>query len=258
MIIPPLPALSSSLSLAFLLLGVFTVLLISHIMLRRFSTNFKKSKGDKEERREAKENGQVNGKRHSLVAPIRKSTSPPSSEEEETPQGATRNGVQSVFEKFSQVIHASQTPLPRQTGDSTFLEQDTTQGLFGDIKALGFRDVNTLKDIIKNKASGELVDDKTMLMERIIQVCARYSLDVILQSLIWLRCSSSVVFPPAPRTVLNSPTFPSTISGTRFRTRRSRTWEMTTNTVPQMARTTTRLSHGWVPLTRHTRVPSPH
>ncbi|OJJ87377.1 peroxidase/cytochrome P450 family protein [Aspergillus glaucus CBS 516.65] len=140
-------------------------------MLRRFSTNFKKSKGDKEERREAKENGQVNGKRHSLVAPIRKSTSSPSTtEEEETPQGATRNAVQSTFEKYSQVIHASTTPLPRQTGDSTFLEQDTTQGIFGDIKALGFRDVNTLKDLIKSKASGELVDDKTMLMERIIQL----------------------------------------------------------------------------------------
>lgn len=166
--------------------GVYTALLILHIMLRRFSTNFKKSKGDKEERREAKENGQVNGKRHSLVAPIRKSnSSPPCTEEEETPQGATRNGVQSSFEKFSQVIHASQTPLPRQTGDATFLEQDTTQGLFGDIKALGFRDVNTLKDLIKSKASGELVDDKTMLMERIIQVYARTFLDVMLQSLIW-------------------------------------------------------------------------
>lgn len=231
-------------------------------MLRRFSTNFKKSKGDKEERREAKENGgQANGKRHSLVAPIRKSTSsPPSTEEEEQPQGATRNTVHSTFEKYSQVIHASQTPMPRQTGDATFLENDTTQGLFGDIKALGFRDVGTLKDLIKSKASGELVDDKTMLMERIIQVCSTllFLCTSFFISRAKIMYSSSVVFPLVRRTVSNSPTFSSTSFGTRCHTRRCRIWERNTNTGPQMARTTTRPSHGWVPLTQHTRALFPH
>lgn len=155
--------------------GIIVVLWLLYTMLRRFSTNFKKSKGDKEDRREPKENGvQGHSKRHSMVAPIRKSTaSPPRVEEEEPAQTATRDTVESTFEKYSQVIHASQTPLPRQTGDATYLEHDTTSGFFGDIKSLGFRDVNTLKDLIKSKASGELVDDKTMLMERIIQVCTQ-------------------------------------------------------------------------------------
>lgn len=155
--------------------GIIVVLWLLYTMLRRFSTNFKKSKGDKEDRREPKENGvQGHSKRYSMVAPIRKSTaSPPRVEEEEPAQTATRDTVESTFEKYSQVIHASQTPLPRQTGDATYLEHDTTSGFFGDIKSLGFRDVNTLKDLIKSKASGELVDDKTMLMERIIQVCTQ-------------------------------------------------------------------------------------
>ena len=35
---------------------------------------------------------------------------------------------------------------------------------------MGFKDVKTLRDVIANKASNALMDDKTMLMERIIQV----------------------------------------------------------------------------------------
>lgn len=170
--IPAFPS-SSSLSLASspLVAAIPALLLILTVMLRRFSTSFKNKKGEKEER--PKENGQANGKRHSLVAPMRKSTaSTPMIQEDQQPAGATRDAVESTFEKFSQIIHASQTPLPRQTGDSASLENDTTSGLFGDIKSFGFRDVGTLKDLIKSKASGELVDDKTMLMERIIQVCA--------------------------------------------------------------------------------------
>jgi hypothetical protein len=42
--------------------------------------------------------------------------------------------------------------------------------LFQDIRTLGFKDFGTLAAFMKNKASGEVVDDKTMLMERIIQV----------------------------------------------------------------------------------------
>lgn len=153
--------------------GILTVLLILYTMLRRFSTNLKHKKGDKDERREPKENGTAaNGKRHSLVAPMRKSTTSPPVLEEEEPAGASREAVQATFEKYSQLIHASQTPIPRQVGDATFLEHDTTSGLFGDIKSLGFRDVGTLKDIIQDKAAGGLTDDKTYLMERIIQVCA--------------------------------------------------------------------------------------
>lgn len=42
-----------------------------------------------------------------------------------------------------------------------------------DIKALGFKDVHTLIDVMKNKATGELQDDKTYLMEHTIQVSDR-------------------------------------------------------------------------------------
>lgn len=40
-----------------------------------------------------------------------------------------------------------------------------------DIRALGFKDIHTLMDVMKNKATGALQDDKTYLMEKTIQVC---------------------------------------------------------------------------------------
>jgi len=57
-----------------------------------------------------------------------------------------------------------------QSGDGSYLEHDVPTGLMQDLKALGFRDVGTLINVMKNKANGGLVDDKTYLMERIIQV----------------------------------------------------------------------------------------
>lgn len=135
-------------------------------MLRRFSTQFKRNKdanGDAEPKSN-KENKESNTKRFSKSAAPRK----PSSNEES--RAVSRDEVVAVFEKYAQAIHASREPLPNQTGDGTYLKHDQSSGLFNDIKSLGFRDLNTVKDLIKNKASGELIDDKTYLMERIIQV----------------------------------------------------------------------------------------
>ncbi|KAJ5792985.1 uncharacterized protein N7503_008963 [Penicillium pulvis] len=135
-------------------------------MLRRFSTQFKKNKdtnGDAEPKAE-KQN-----KRFSKV-----SSTPKVASKEDTTEThqVKRSEVVAVFEKYAQAIHASREPLPNQTGDGTYLKHDQSSGLIADIKSLGFRDVNTVKDLIKNKASGELVDDKTYLMERIIQLVA--------------------------------------------------------------------------------------
>lgn len=130
-------------------------------MLRRFSTQFKRNKdsnGDAEPK-----SSKDNSKRFSKVSAPRKSSNDDNHQ-------VKRAEVVAVFEKYAQAIHASSEPLPNQTGDGTFLKHDQSSGLFNDIKSLGFRDINTVKDLIKSKASGELVDDKTYLMERIIQV----------------------------------------------------------------------------------------
>lgn len=39
-----------------------------------------------------------------------------------------------------------------------------------DLKSIGFKDVNTLMQVMKQKKAGGLQDDKTYIMERVIQV----------------------------------------------------------------------------------------
>ena len=134
--------------------------------MRRFSTVFKK-KEDSKSKANGQSNGNVNEKRQSKSIPT---YSPPEPEPED--HSKARNEVTAIFEKCSQVIHASRRPLPTQSGDGTYLEHghDHSTSLFQDLRSLGFKDYGTLMDVIKNKASGELIDDKTMLMERIIQL----------------------------------------------------------------------------------------
>ncbi|KAF9251277.1 hypothetical protein CBS147339_5695 [Penicillium roqueforti] len=148
-------------------------------MLRRISTQFRRSKDSKDskESKEAKDCKDCNdiepksidksSRRASKVLPVPKSTST-----KEDNHIVKRAEVVAVFEKYAQAIHASQEPLPNQTSDGAYMKHDKSSGLFNDIKALGFRDANTVKDLILSKASGELVDDKTYLMERIIQMVA--------------------------------------------------------------------------------------
>jgi linoleate 10R-lipoxygenase len=136
-------------------------------MLRRISTQFKRSSKDNGDGDKEPKSAEKTNKRFSKVSPTRKSTS-----NQEENHIVKRAEVVATFEKFAQAIHASNEPLPNQTGDGTFLKHDQSSGLINDIKSLGFRDVNTVKDLVKSKASGELVDDKTYLMERIIQMVA--------------------------------------------------------------------------------------
>ena len=93
--------------------------------------------------------------------------SKPTHENERT---ANRADVESTFQQFGQLIHASRRPLPTQSGDGAYLDHEAPTGLVQDLKTLGFKDYKTLTDVIKSKASGELLDDKTYVMERVIQV----------------------------------------------------------------------------------------
>ncbi|KAB8072987.1 heme peroxidase [Aspergillus leporis] len=129
-------------------------------MLRRISTNFKRSKSD----RDTKQNGtQINGdKRQSKGSPPRKSSG------DEGRSQKVEDGV-SIFDKYAQVLHASRSPLANHTGDSTTFDEHQGSRM-QDLRALGFQDLQTAKNLIMSKAKGEPVDDKTMLMEKIIQL----------------------------------------------------------------------------------------
>jgi len=92
---------------------------------------------------------------------------------------ASRGEVENSFAQFAQLIHASRRPLPTQSGDGAYLEHREPSGLMSDMKALGFKDVHTLMDVMKNKATGALQDDKKYLMEKTIQVSRRLHFDIL-------------------------------------------------------------------------------
>ena len=91
-------------------------------------------------------------------------------EEEKFDHSPQRGEVASSFSQFAQLIHASRRPLPTQTGDGTYVEHEMPSGMMQDLRSLGFKDVKTLMQVMKTKATGQLQDDKTYLMERVIQV----------------------------------------------------------------------------------------
>jgi linoleate 10R-lipoxygenase len=71
------------------------------------------------------------------------------------------------------VMQLASRPLPTDTGDGSYVTDGHYGGsLWADIRALGIEDASTIKDLIETTARGPLVDDKTMLMERIIRVIA--------------------------------------------------------------------------------------
>jgi linoleate 10R-lipoxygenase len=148
--------------------------------MKRYSSIFRR------DRKENVSNGTANG-----TAPLtnEKSVKPvvakrssfgfgSSKKEKEKEQGgpvspdhsAKREDIGNVFKQYAQLIHASQRPLPTQTGDGTYIDQTVPTGLWQDLKNLGFKDVNTLLELMKNKMDGKMTDDKTYLMERVIQV----------------------------------------------------------------------------------------
>lgn len=83
---------------------------------------------------------------------------------------ALRKQIEKSFAEISQVIHTSRKPLPTQTGDGSYIEPPVPTGLFKDLQNMRFKDVPTLIQSIKSRMSGKPTDDKTYLMEKVIQV----------------------------------------------------------------------------------------
>lgn len=145
-------------------------------MLRRFSTKVGLSK-DKKGETNGITNGATNGaaadkpkldKRSSSFMPHK---TPQKAMRENMDHTASRAEIESSFTQFAQMIHASKQPVPTQSGDGAYLDHTEPSGLMTDIKAMGFKDAKTLMNVMKTKATGELQDDKTYLMEQTIQVC---------------------------------------------------------------------------------------
>ena len=155
-------------------------------MLRRFTSRLSRDK-----KQELNGNGTADSKHTSNG---RQSSYAPKSKTQETDDhSVNRHEVESSFEKYAQLIHASRRPLPTQSGDGAYLDHTEPSGLLQDLKSIGFKDIGTLMQVMKNKASGELQDDKTYMMEHVIQ--ASHAMGSCYAKMITFTTSLSVGYP---------------------------------------------------------------
>ncbi|MCJ1251085.1 hypothetical protein MMC30_008316 [Trapelia coarctata] len=136
-------------------------------MLKRLST-FRKSK--REEGSAPKVNGTSNGAANGKKPVTNGSAAAHKAPAHEEHHGNDKD-AQGLLEQFAQLVHASRRPLPTQTGDGAYLDHEVPSGVFADLKSLGFKDVKTLMEVMTSK-KGSLKDDKTYIMERVIQLVA--------------------------------------------------------------------------------------
>jgi hypothetical protein len=111
-------------------------------------------------------NGNSNGKGKHAAAPQARPKTQAQPEEK-------KEGVVKSFKKLRVL---SKRPLPREMGDGSYRVVDTRPGLKQDVRRLRGKDLKTLFEIVRSKVKGEMQqDDKTMLMERTIQLVANLS-----------------------------------------------------------------------------------
>lgn len=80
------------------------------------------------------------------------------------------NGHESFLSRAENVLESSLRPLPKETGDGTYVNGNTTTGLAKDLSHVDLKDVKTMADVAKSAISSDPVNDKEYIMERVIQV----------------------------------------------------------------------------------------
>ncbi|KAJ2894179.1 uncharacterized protein MKZ38_007881 [Zalerion maritima] len=86
---------------------------------------------------------------------------------------ADKAGISQAFTQFGQLMQASSRPLPTQNGDGTYTVEKKRSSLKADLMTLKMKDIKTLVEVVKGKLKGpHVADDKTMIMERVIQLVA--------------------------------------------------------------------------------------
>lgn len=85
--------------------------------------------------------------------------------------GKSANGSQNPIAQVEQVVAASLRPLPTETGDGTYVKENTTTGIAKDLGHVDVKDLETLAVVAKSAITGDAVNDREYIMERVIQVC---------------------------------------------------------------------------------------
>lgn len=83
-----------------------------------------------------------------------------------------REKVEEAFQSVGGVIKASGAPLPTQTGDGSYIANTKPTGLLDDLLHLRPDDISTLIAQTKSTLTGDPINDKTYLMERLLKVAS--------------------------------------------------------------------------------------
>ena len=81
-----------------------------------------------------------------------------------------RQEIENAFASISSVIKASARPLPTQTGDGSYITAPPTTGILDDLVHMGFKDVETIAEVLKAGIWKKPINDRTYLMENVIKV----------------------------------------------------------------------------------------
>ncbi|KAF2716107.1 putative fatty acid oxygenase [Polychaeton citri CBS 116435] len=82
--------------------------------------------------------------------------------------GESTKDIKEALDSFTGLVSHMMRPLPDQTGNGKYIEHEEHASWFQNLKTFGIKDMKTLKD--KLMVGDGPVDDKTMLMERVIQL----------------------------------------------------------------------------------------
>jgi linoleate 8R-lipoxygenase/9,12-octadecadienoate 8-hydroperoxide 8R-isomerase len=93
-----------------------------------------------------------------------------------------RAKLESGFKKLASLISAVREPLPTETGDGTYLHYEnddptlweTIKADLSDLGHLGITDIKTLIEVQEKANTHSATDDKTYIMEKLIQTATKF------------------------------------------------------------------------------------
>ncbi|KAB8216542.1 hypothetical protein BDV33DRAFT_194313 [Aspergillus novoparasiticus] len=88
----------------------------------------------------------------------------------ESESGGVINGLGKTVSQLEKVVSASLRPLPTETGDGSYVKVSNSTGIVRDLGRMDLSDVKTIVELTKNAATGEPLNDKHYIMERLIQL----------------------------------------------------------------------------------------
>ncbi|CAK7274991.1 hypothetical protein SEPCBS119000_006456 [Sporothrix epigloea] len=86
--------------------------------------------------------------------------------------GIKNKSTPGLLEKIGSLRAASKRQLPTQTGNGTYIAAKKYTGLRKDLQHFSWDSLRTVIEMAKNKRNKGLVNDRTMIMERVIQLVA--------------------------------------------------------------------------------------